>query len=199
MAPGQRLVEEELAGMLGVTRASLRAALFDLAARDWSSGYRTAAPGSGPSPWTKRSRSPSAGWRSRDCARPSGRTGHRARRGPAAPAGRRYGAQRLGRRAAEVLGAQSRAAPAGAGDLRPGGGGQPARAAERPAGPPPVPAVAAPRAPAGLAPRAPGDHRRRGRAPSGRGRGRHPPPPAQRHHGAARPATGSSTSQEEAR
>src|SRR5690242_15863184 len=32
MAPGQRLVEEELAGVLGVTRASLRAALFDLAA-----------------------------------------------------------------------------------------------------------------------------------------------------------------------
>jgi DNA-binding GntR family transcriptional regulator len=32
MAPGQRLVEEELAGMLGVTRASLRAALFDLGA-----------------------------------------------------------------------------------------------------------------------------------------------------------------------
>jgi DNA-binding GntR family transcriptional regulator len=30
MAPGQRLVEEELAGLLGVTRASLRAALFDL-------------------------------------------------------------------------------------------------------------------------------------------------------------------------
>jgi DNA-binding GntR family transcriptional regulator len=30
VAPGQRLVEEELAGMLGVTRASLRAALFDL-------------------------------------------------------------------------------------------------------------------------------------------------------------------------
>ena len=30
MAPGQRLVEEELAAMLGVTRASLRAALFDL-------------------------------------------------------------------------------------------------------------------------------------------------------------------------
>jgi DNA-binding GntR family transcriptional regulator len=33
-APGQRLVEEELAGMFGVTRASLRAALFDLAAED---------------------------------------------------------------------------------------------------------------------------------------------------------------------
>jgi len=32
MAPGQRLVEEELAGTLGVTRASLRAALFDLGA-----------------------------------------------------------------------------------------------------------------------------------------------------------------------
>ena len=32
MAPGQRLVEEELAETLGVTRASLRAALFDLAA-----------------------------------------------------------------------------------------------------------------------------------------------------------------------
>jgi DNA-binding GntR family transcriptional regulator len=32
MAPGQRLVEEELAAMLAVTRASLRAALFDLAA-----------------------------------------------------------------------------------------------------------------------------------------------------------------------
>jgi DNA-binding GntR family transcriptional regulator len=32
LAPGQRLVEEELAGMLAVTRASLRAALFDLAA-----------------------------------------------------------------------------------------------------------------------------------------------------------------------
>lgn len=32
MAPGQRLVEEELAAMLGVTRASLRAALFDLTA-----------------------------------------------------------------------------------------------------------------------------------------------------------------------
>jgi len=31
MAPGQRMVEEELAAMLGVTRASLRAALFDLA------------------------------------------------------------------------------------------------------------------------------------------------------------------------
>jgi DNA-binding GntR family transcriptional regulator len=32
VAPGQRLVEEELASMLGVTRASLRAALIDLAA-----------------------------------------------------------------------------------------------------------------------------------------------------------------------
>ena len=32
MAPGQRLVEEELAGTLAVTRASLRTALFDLAA-----------------------------------------------------------------------------------------------------------------------------------------------------------------------
>jgi DNA-binding GntR family transcriptional regulator len=32
MAPGQRLVEEELAGILAVTRASLRAALFDLTA-----------------------------------------------------------------------------------------------------------------------------------------------------------------------
>jgi DNA-binding GntR family transcriptional regulator len=32
MAPGQRLVEEELAQMLAVTRASLRAALFDLTA-----------------------------------------------------------------------------------------------------------------------------------------------------------------------
>jgi DNA-binding GntR family transcriptional regulator len=32
LAPGQRLVEEELAGLLGVTRASVRAALFDLAA-----------------------------------------------------------------------------------------------------------------------------------------------------------------------
>jgi DNA-binding GntR family transcriptional regulator len=32
MAPGQRLIEEELAGMLAVTRASLRAALFDLTA-----------------------------------------------------------------------------------------------------------------------------------------------------------------------
>ena len=32
MAPGQRLVEEELAALLGVTRASLRAALFDLTA-----------------------------------------------------------------------------------------------------------------------------------------------------------------------
>jgi DNA-binding GntR family transcriptional regulator len=32
VAPGQRLVEEELAGTLGVTRQSLRAALLDLAA-----------------------------------------------------------------------------------------------------------------------------------------------------------------------
>src|SRR5271169_2898053 len=32
MAPGQRLVEEELAGLLAVTRASLRSALFDLTA-----------------------------------------------------------------------------------------------------------------------------------------------------------------------
>ncbi len=32
MAPGQRLIEEELAGMLAVTRASVRAALFDLTA-----------------------------------------------------------------------------------------------------------------------------------------------------------------------
>ena len=32
VAPGQRLVEEELAGLLAVTRASLRAALFDLTA-----------------------------------------------------------------------------------------------------------------------------------------------------------------------
>ncbi len=32
MAPGQRLVEEELAGRFSVTRASLRAALFDLTA-----------------------------------------------------------------------------------------------------------------------------------------------------------------------
>src|ERR1700734_4313157 len=32
LAPGQRLVEEELAGTLGVTRQSLRAALLDLTA-----------------------------------------------------------------------------------------------------------------------------------------------------------------------
>src|SRR5262249_60851317 len=32
VAPGQRLVEEELAAMLGVTRQSLRAALLDLTA-----------------------------------------------------------------------------------------------------------------------------------------------------------------------
>jgi DNA-binding GntR family transcriptional regulator len=32
VAPGQRLIEEELAGLLGVTRASLRAALMDLVA-----------------------------------------------------------------------------------------------------------------------------------------------------------------------
>lgn len=32
LAPGQRLVEEELAGLLGVTRQSLRAALLDLTA-----------------------------------------------------------------------------------------------------------------------------------------------------------------------
>lgn len=32
VAPGQRLIEEELAGIFGVTRASLRAALFDLTA-----------------------------------------------------------------------------------------------------------------------------------------------------------------------
>jgi DNA-binding GntR family transcriptional regulator len=32
MVPGQRLVEEELAAMTGVTRASVRAALFDLTA-----------------------------------------------------------------------------------------------------------------------------------------------------------------------
>ena len=32
MAPGQRLVEEELAALVGVTRASVRGALFDLAA-----------------------------------------------------------------------------------------------------------------------------------------------------------------------
>lgn len=32
LAPGQRLVEEELAGMIGVTRQSLRAALLDLTA-----------------------------------------------------------------------------------------------------------------------------------------------------------------------
>ena len=32
MAPGQRLVEEELAALFGVTRASVRAALFDLTA-----------------------------------------------------------------------------------------------------------------------------------------------------------------------
>ena len=32
MAPGQRLIEEELAEMFGVTRASVRGALFDLAA-----------------------------------------------------------------------------------------------------------------------------------------------------------------------
>ncbi len=32
MAPGQRLIEEELAGIFSVTRASLRAALFDLTA-----------------------------------------------------------------------------------------------------------------------------------------------------------------------
>src|SRR5206468_2002770 len=108
--------------------------------------------------------------------------------GPAAPAGRGDAALRRGRRTAEVLGAQPRAAPAGAGDLRPGGGHQPARTAERPAGTPPVPAVAAPWAPAGLAPRPPGDHRRRGRTPADRSGGRHPPPPEQRHLRAARPA-----------
>ena len=32
LTPGQRLVEEDLAGTLGVTRQSLRAALLDLAA-----------------------------------------------------------------------------------------------------------------------------------------------------------------------
>jgi DNA-binding GntR family transcriptional regulator len=60
MVPGQRLVEEELAAMTGVTRASVRAALFDLTAEGLVERIPNRGPGSGPSPRPRPSRSPAA-------------------------------------------------------------------------------------------------------------------------------------------
>ena len=189
MAPGQRLVEEELAGMLGVTRASLRAALFDLTAdglveRIPNRGARVRAITLDEAVAITECRMALEGL----CA---AKAAERVTE-PEAARLRQLG-EELQRSVADgeplkYSALNRRAAPAGAGDFRPDGGGRPARAAERAAGPAPVPAVAAPRAPPGVAARAPGDHRRDRRARARGGRGGHPPPPAQRHHGPARSA-----------
>ena len=167
MAPGQRLIEEELAGMLSVTRASLRGALFDLTAeglveRIPNRGARVRAVTLGEAVAITECRMALEGL----CAAKAAEriTEPRGRRGCGSWARSCSAAWRTA--SAEVLSAQSRAAPADAGDLRPDGGGRPARAAERAAGPAPVPAVAAPRPRPDLTGRAPGHHRRNRRAPA---------------------------------
>ena len=125
MAPGQRLVEEELAGMLGVTRASLRAALFDLAAeglveRIPNRGARVRAVTLDEAVAITECRMALEGLCAAKAAeRVTAPDAARLRQ-----LGEEHGAQRRGRRTAEVLGAQPRTAPAGPGDLRPGGGGR---------------------------------------------------------------------------
>jgi DNA-binding GntR family transcriptional regulator len=167
MAPGQRMVEEELAGMLGVTRASLRAALFDLTAEGLVE------------------RIPNRGARVRAITIDEAVAITECRIALeglcAAKAAERVTEPEAAR--LRQLGEELEHSVAG-GELlkysalnhelhrlvreifRSDGGGRAARAAERPAGPSSVPAVAAPRTPAGLAPRAPGDHRRDRRAPA---------------------------------
>ena len=186
LAPGQRLVEEDLAGTLGVTRQSLRAALLDLTAEGSSSASPTGARVSGSSPPRRPSRSPSAGWPWRRSARSRRRSGSPTTRPPSCASS----AENLKRsvadgQPAQVLRAQPGAAPPGRRHLRPACRGRPARAAARPARPAPVPARAAARPAGGVARRAPG-HPRRGRRPPPRGRQpRRPRPPGQRHRGAA--------------
>ena len=150
VAPGQRLVEEELAGTLGVTRASLRAALLDLTAE----GLVERIPNRGA---RVRVVSTDEAVAITECrmaleALCAVKAAERITDEEAAAA-RELGedTQARGRRRqpAEVLRAQQGAAPPGRGHLRPGGRGRPARPAARPAGQAPVPARAAARPPAG--------------------------------------------------
>ena len=189
MAPGQRLVEEELAGMLGVTRASLRAALFDLAAdglveRIPNRGARVRAITVAEAVAITECRMALEGL----CAAKAAERVTGPEAAQAAAAGRGTPAQRRGRRAAEVLGAQSRAAPAGPGDLRPAVAaallerlnGQLVRHQFQLSLRPGRPQASLPEHLAIIT--AIAGRRARG------GRGGHPPPPAQRHHGPARSA-----------
>ena len=190
MAPGHRLVEEELAGMLGVTRASLRAALFDLTAdglveRIPNRGARVraitideaiaitecrialeglcaakAAETGSPSPRPRGCGS----WARNSSAASRTASCSSTRRSTTSCTGW-YGISPDRRCAAALLERLNGQLVRHQFQLslRPG------RAA-------------------GVAARAPGDHCRDRRTAPRRGRGGHPPPPAQRHHGAARSA-----------
>ena len=182
MAPGQRLVEEELAGLLAVTRASLRAALFDLTAEELveripNRGARVRAVTLDEAVAITECRMALEGL---CAAKAAGRVAE-----PQAARLRQLG-EEMERSVADgeplKYSALNHAAPADQGDLGAAGRGGPARAAERATGPASVPAVVAPGPPPGLAARASGDDLGHNRAAAGRSRGGHPAPPAQRHH-----------------
>ena len=187
MAPGQRLIEEELAGMLSVTRASLRGALFDLTAeglveRIPNRGARVRAVTLDEAVAITECRMVLEGL----CA---AKAAERIT-GPQAERLRQLG-EELERSLADGEPLKYSALNHEVHRLMREISGQTVAAAllERLNGQlvtAPVPAVAAPRPRPDLTGRAPGNDRRNRRAPPGRGRAGHPPAPAQRHHGPAR-------------
>jgi len=161
VAPGQRLVEEELAGTLGVTRQSLRAALLDLTAEGLVE------------------RIPNRGARVRTVTTDEAVAITECRMALEALCA----AKAAERQPAEVLRAQPGTAPPGRCHLRAARRRRPARPAARPARPAPVPARAPARPPRGFGRRAPGHSQRDRRPASRRRRPRRPRPPGQRRHG----------------
>ncbi len=186
LAPGRRLVEEDLAGSLGVTRQSLRAALLDLTADGLVE------------------RVPNRGARVRIVTTEEAVAITECRMALEALCAVKAALRITDEEAAKLreLGENLKRAVADGNplryselnrelhrrvgrDLRAARRDRPARPAARPARPAPVPARAPPRPPRGLAGRAPGHPRRRRRPAAARRQPRRPRSPGQRHRGAA--------------
>lgn len=184
MAPAQRLVENELAEEFGVTRASIRAALIDLASeglveRIRNRGSRVRVVSVEEAVAITECRMVLEGL----CAAKAAVMATDEQLGELAELGEAMTKAVAGRRAPDLLGAQRRTAQPHPADLRPAGGRRTAGQAQRPAGEAPLPAGAAPRASAAVPERAPGHGQGDpGQGPEGGRRGR-PRPPQQRDRG----------------
>ena len=183
MSHGQRLIEAELAEMIGVTRASQRTAgPFDLTAE----GLAERIPNRGARVRTGTLDEAVAITECRMvlgglCAAKAAERGTRSQAARLGQLGQQMQRSVADEEPLKYSALNHELAPTGQGNLRPKRGSLADRAAERAVGPAPVPAVAAPRPPAGLAGRTHDDHHRCHRTTARRGRASHAPPSPQRH------------------